>query len=180
MRQIDFFPIYKYMSISGAIRTLEDGTLKFSCPTEFNDPFDCNMANLKFTKSQSTIDELNHAIDIAGVSEEDKAIWRVKIDDPRIFEEMQTYAVLDKIEKSKVTCFSKRRNNTLMWSHYSDQHKGVCLEFNGSVGTDRFLRKRLVDAFLEVTYDKTDSIYYNEDREKAVIDLFTRKSSDWR
>lgn len=28
-----------------------------------------------------------------------------------------------------VSCFSKRNDSILMWSHYADKHKGVCLEF---------------------------------------------------
>jgi hypothetical protein len=28
-----------------------------------------------------------------------------------------------------VCCFSKNMNEVLMWSHYADNHKGVCLEF---------------------------------------------------
>lgn len=33
------------------------------------------------------------------------------------------------IEQLRVTCFSEDNANTLMWSHYADNHKGFCLEF---------------------------------------------------
>ena len=29
-----------------------------------------------------------------------------------------------------MTCFSENNNNTLMWSHYADSHKGFCLEYD--------------------------------------------------
>jgi hypothetical protein len=36
----------------------------------------------------------------------------------------------DAIGKYGVLCFSQRRNNILMWSHYADKHKGICLGFD--------------------------------------------------
>ena len=34
------------------------------------------------------------------------------------------------VEKLSVTCFSRSWNNILMWSHYGDKHKGICLGFD--------------------------------------------------
>lgn len=33
------------------------------------------------------------------------------------------------LENSYTTCFSKRNDDFLMWSHYSSKHSGICLEF---------------------------------------------------
>lgn len=39
--------------------------------------------------------------------------------------------VLDHISKvTGIICFSKRRNNLLMWSHYADGHKGIVIAFD--------------------------------------------------
>lgn len=42
-------------------------------------------------------------------------------------------AVTEKLKSawstSLVSCFSKRNDSILMWSHYADSHKGVCIEF---------------------------------------------------
>ena len=35
------------------------------------------------------------------------------------------------ISKAGVFCVAERPDNLLMWSHYGDQHKGICLEFDG-------------------------------------------------
>ena len=32
-------------------------------------------------------------------------------------------------DKTLVYCFSKRNDSILMWSHYADKHKGICIEF---------------------------------------------------
>jgi hypothetical protein len=34
------------------------------------------------------------------------------------------------VEKYGVLCFSRSWNNILMWSHYGDKHKGICLGFD--------------------------------------------------
>ncbi|HEX7517302.1 MAG TPA: DUF2971 domain-containing protein [Chthoniobacterales bacterium] len=39
--------------------------------------------------------------------------------------------ILDHISKTHgIICFSKRKNNLLMWSHYADGHKGVVIGFD--------------------------------------------------
>ena len=52
------------------------------------------------------------------------------------------------IERTKqnalVTCFSKRHDSVLMWSHYADSHNGVCFEYE---------RPNYVD-FVDVVYSK--------------------------
>jgi hypothetical protein len=35
-------------------------------------------------------------------------------------------------------CFSEEWNNILLWSHYADQHRGVCLGFDVSGSSDSF------------------------------------------
>jgi len=39
------------------------------------------------------------------------------------------------IGKYGVLCFSRRWNNILMWSHYADGHKGICLGFDGPMSS---------------------------------------------
>ncbi|MFT5581477.1 MAG: hypothetical protein ACI9G9_000728 [Psychromonas sp.] len=36
----------------------------------------------------------------------------------------------------RICCFSKNRDEILMWSHYADEHRGVCLEFECGENTD--------------------------------------------
>ena len=46
-------------------------------------------------------------------------------------------------ESLLVSCFSKNNNSILMWSHYADKHRGVCIEFDVSS-----------EEFQEVSYGK--------------------------
>jgi len=40
--------------------------------------------------------------------------------------------VQKEIDNAGITCFSKVRDDILMWAHYADKHKGLCFEFDGS------------------------------------------------
>ena len=64
-------------------------------------------------KISSLNDELNVAIESAKTKFEDETL-------PKITESR---------EKARITCFSKRNDSILMWSHYANSHSGVCFEF---------------------------------------------------
>jgi hypothetical protein len=36
------------------------------------------------------------------------------------------------VDQAGILSFSKVRDDILMWAHYADKHKGLCLEFDGS------------------------------------------------
>jgi hypothetical protein len=137
MNEADYIPkgsIYKYTSVLGAIATLENRSFKFNCPLDFNDPFDCNVAILEFSKTRSSVDEFKFALSAeTNLSRRDKRQQVKRLNDKQYFKKLYDYVVAEKVRKSKVTCFSREYTNTLMWSHYADQHRGVCLEFNGSM-----------------------------------------------
>lgn len=40
-----------------------------------------------------------------------------------------------------VYCVSATCDDILMWSHYGDYHRGICLEFDGHTESPRFLRR---------------------------------------
>jgi hypothetical protein len=46
----------------------------------------------------------------------------------------------------RISCFTEDGDNPLMWSHYSDNHKGVCLKFKPSID------KKFEDNIHEVKY----------------------------
>jgi hypothetical protein len=182
MNEEDYIPhgsIYKYTSVEGAAATLENTSFKFNCPLDFNDPFDCNVSILEFSKTKAAIEEYKEVLSQSILPRNMKRQALRELDNPVLFRKMYKHIANEKIAKSKVTCFSKNYTNTLMWSHYADQHRGVCLEFNGSMEPSNIL-ERGVAMILNVNYDRTDTINYNHEKERAIVDLFTRKSFDWR
>lgn len=47
-----------------------------------------------------------------------------------------------------VCCFSKNNNNFLMWAHYAENHKGICLEYDVE-------EEAYKTSFMEITYAKS-------------------------
>jgi len=94
-----------------------EGKLPLTSPSRFNDPFDTKHAfdysnhNLEHTPEEQC------AIDEKGWSE--KSVQQVKRkEQERGWQKKYTGC-----------CFAERRDSLLMWTHYADSHKGVCLQF---------------------------------------------------
>jgi hypothetical protein len=87
--------LYKYLAYDdGAKALIENGTLKYSHFSEFNDPFDCVVSydiddSLEYYKSRK-----------------------------------------DLLDPIGICCLSSISDSILMWSHYSDHHKGIVVEFD--------------------------------------------------
>ncbi|WP_256093387.1 DUF2971 domain-containing protein, partial [Brachyspira hampsonii] len=50
--------------------------------------------------------------------------------DPLIKKNRDNEAYNYLLEKIKVSCLTTHNDNTLMWSHYSDKHQGICIEYD--------------------------------------------------
>ena len=80
--------------------------------------------------------------------------------------------------KFGISCFSKNNTNLIMWSHYADCHKGLCLEFNSHIAP--------FNKSFEVIYDsnfpKIDTkILFEDEHSLEIIRKFlTYKSKDWK
>jgi hypothetical protein len=116
-------------------KLLSHSELYFPSPKTFNDPFDCKV---DFTFDGCTDDDirkylenglnaLNREAEIDKWFEDalsNKIGWQQNVKN-------QAVEILQpEIDSTGVLCFSEHRDDILMWSHYSDGHKGVCLEFD--------------------------------------------------
>jgi hypothetical protein len=84
----------------------------------------CNLQNKRL--KLSTIDDLNDPFDLCPIDTTDPVISKAV--DAVITRFRQMAAIL---------CFSRNWDNLLLWSHYGDSHKGICLGFDipdGSLG----------------------------------------------
>ena len=78
------------------------------------------------------------------------------------------------------SCFTTKKNNILMWSHYAQSHKGVVVEFSPSYKpfTEGVLKKVDYDS---KRFDFSINDYScNLDMEKLVVSLLTTKGVDWK
>ena len=84
--------------------------------------------------------------------------------------------VSDFSETRGVLCFSRAWNNPVLWSHYGDKHKGICLGF--------YIPDDLV---IPVDYEPeriklniTRDLIEGETGEKMMLRVLATKFSDWR
>lgn len=62
-----------------------------------------------------------------------------------------------------ILCFSKINNNLLMWSHYSDSHRGIVLEFDESHPFFRQIDNPSITSIIEIDYtDKRPEIVFDK------------------
>lgn len=124
---------YKYLPFSeGSLKSLSDSTMKYTCPLDFNDPFDCfpyyDTAGLK-DLHKTRPDLLARAARARGLRGAKKITERSRmIAELRNRVEDGEFAK-DLLRGVGVVSLSKNPRNILMWSHYAQYHQGFVLEF---------------------------------------------------
>ncbi|WP_188563958.1 DUF2971 domain-containing protein [Hymenobacter frigidus] len=94
---------------------------------------------------------------------------------PRLFHKTVNDASRDSFNENGVCCFTKDPKNILMWSHYADSHKGLCLKF------DVLADPRSFFVAFKVEY-KEEYPIWNHLREaegQSVTNLLITKASQW-
>ncbi|WP_242222085.1 DUF2971 domain-containing protein [Shinella zoogloeoides] len=154
----DRLHFYKYMSASTAKIVLESRTLRWSAPSLFNDPFDVQF-DMKITANQETVKSLalERLWDVyEGRRDPDPqnplgALFKllrtsVTMSKDELFNKFgpafeegfsRMLRVLPEVNKDaakiledlKILCMTVRLDNSLMWTHYADSHRGVVLRF---------------------------------------------------
>jgi len=147
--------IYKYFTINEyLLRTLINNELYFSCPSDFNDPFDCQF-KLELVKDSIAEEQFYENLIQSGIAVEDvKAATSISEKNSGLENKIN-----DELRKRLgVLCFSEKSEEILMWSHYADSHRGVCLIFDWKIHEDYFKGKK-------VKYDNNlPTIRYSEDQ----------------
>ena len=110
---------FKYRSIDKRlIEQLINSAMYFPHRSQLNDPFDCNVDIVRAVK---------------------KAIKEVPFPNAEILrkflkDESHHHRFAQGIEKMGIGSFSLSNDETLMWSHYGNDHKGVTLRYDFSEG----------------------------------------------
>lgn len=118
--------LYKFRSFNDyGLRLLIDREVYFASPEELNDPLDGQM---------SLADAVKRLIDDeADPSTKDQLIRLAGIPMPVGGSEYRDTPILEAIDIStkisSILSFSKSPCDPLMWSHYSDAHRGFCVGF---------------------------------------------------
>ena len=175
--------IYKYCSYDVGELIVSGLILKFSNPSSFNDPFDCdiNLLNFDFREcNQEIIDDLEKIKkDVSKTFGKDMSIEIDSITKTKL-EEIYRNSQINKIQTSSICCFSRIFNNTAMWSHYADNHKGICLVFDPYIQNPftEFNSDRFTEGTVE--YENYTPINYLKSKRNGIKQLFLTKSNDWK
>jgi hypothetical protein len=76
-------------------------------------------------------------------------------------------------EHWRIYCLTPHPDSTLMWSHYADKHKGICLEFDAG--------ENAIGSAFQVVYKDSLPVLgaYSLSDSDAVAQILLNKSSDW-
>ncbi|MEL1249911.1 DUF2971 domain-containing protein [Aurantiacibacter gilvus] len=134
--------IFKYRALSGEYGrdAIENAVLHhrlyWQSPLAFNDPLDCNPVYYFGDNPKERREYIKGAVGrhLKGVPRHFRTKRRREIltTDPEVFARRQKDSWQEFMIESAVTCFSQTSTNELMWAHYADSHRGVCLEFDNS------------------------------------------------
>ncbi|RML60337.1 hypothetical protein ALQ93_02972 [Pseudomonas syringae pv. pisi] len=179
---------YKYLpDMMGIEGVIAKGTIKFTHPANFNDPFDC-MPRSKFgdysglkaknpTMYSVIGGEIQHPVDRLKATSRSLRMLAQKV--------VKGEMVTDLLSDASVLSLSKVPDSILMWSHYAKYHTGAVVEFKIpiDIGYERHFETYYNLLPFDVKYSKArPTMEYSADptdAETIVDTLFMTKSDVW-
>ena len=162
---------------------LINGRLWASKPERFNDPFDCDLEIEKDITEESVLEAARRWRNESQVAEYKTS----KLDANGKFtieERKRLNEIVRNFEKenknSGVVCLSEVCDSILMWSHYAQNHKGVCFEFTRAENNYLGDEERCSPVRYERHYPPIDlgQMLINQDGETIRLMMKT-KSWEW-
>lgn len=166
----DYF--HKFTSAERAIEIVENQQLWFSSPKKFNDPFDCNINLIDFEPNE---DQIKMVINNKVQRNRQTRREEIKKNKRNAFRIRNQFAeqANEFYQNSGVCCFSEKRDNILLWAHYADNHRGICLKFSKGISEIATMTGRIQYK------DKYEKASFFNDKGDAVYHLIFTKSKDW-
>lgn len=160
-----------------------DHTLYFASARSFNDPFDLNpVFSLRGSAADQRDDYLRMSRKYSpGLSESERekeadAVMATSLAPDTVDSTAQTIQfhyrqyILDGIG---TFCLSAKNADLLMWAHYGDSHRGVCLQFDAEVSV-------MAEAqAVEYVPKRLPLNRYTHAREEMMINALLTKSDNW-
>lgn len=158
---------YKYVTVERAKQILQEKTVFFAKQSGFNDPFELAC---KIRTGYSFDDWKNWFVQL-GDTERQANIRATQIVVNR------TYTSVDDIirkilSRIGIFCMTPFNDNLLMWAHYADSHKGVCIEFDTN-------EERKLRPYKKVVYNDNILTLDLLERPRSIVDIILHKSTCW-
>lgn len=178
---------YKYRGMSGGSekfveRTVLHNELYLATSSSFNDPFDLSpVFSFEGTKEQQIEDYIRLHEKFGGRSDGNlreiaTALVETRLAPDAIAETEAIMAASHKFGVADVTgvyCLTTKSDNLLMWAHYADQHRGICLEFSNQIALEAGVPMKV-----EYSPLRTPIQMYGTQQNALELSLCT-KSSEW-
>ncbi len=177
--------LYRYRSLRGesfehTLDIFKNLQLYWTNPADFNDPFDCRPS---FIYQGSKIQHRENARLSANLlspqknrQERRKIAARAEKRKPAEISSNMQNQNESMMRSIRMCCFSEDPANLLMWSHYSDSHRGIC------IGFEPYLDIEKLGCVFRVTYRPDRPSINIMDRgkgEESLKSMLLSKSSDW-
>lgn len=108
--------VFKYRAINEyTLSFLTEGAVYFSSPHDFNDPFDSKFVERDLSAQRARFERYWTSLE--------KQASMLGVASMRVFEE----AMRARAHQSRIYCLSDVADSVLMWSHYSESHRGICV-----------------------------------------------------
>ena len=163
--------VYKYLGIEAGNHFLANQSLRFTQPSELNDPFECNPTPGFYVYREILLRDIGDYPIYPDVRANARAAATF------------TDEVIDQLDHNYgILALSNRWWSTLMWSHYAEKHRGFVVGFDA---THPFFQAASEYAnecgpLEEVTYAKRRLSEIPKDLTPEVRKaLFMRKDQDW-
>jgi hypothetical protein len=160
--------------------TLRDQKIYLSDPADLNDPWDCkptyDPAHVREPEEIERFIIWLRSVATKRIDARREAAFerRLRVDAVYRNEVIQGLSTSNQsvIGQRRIYCLTPDPLSTLMWSHYGDNHRGICLEFH--LGNPVFLNA------WEVKYDKKYPAWVPHRVLEHAIDMLLTKSDAWR
>jgi hypothetical protein len=167
---------YKPCNIQHLRSFIVDSLLYLSARSELNDPFDVKSV-LHFTKE--TLHPPSYYKQLSkdqGLTHSKRKEIKNRLSSPEKIKNAIQSHLYKAIEGTGFHSFTKRHRDLLMWSHYADGHRGVCMVFSTAHDIDTFINA------LPVSYQQSLPVieYSQNIGGDLVKKAFLTKAKPWK
>ena len=172
--------IFKYVGANiRSIVNIKSQSFYMAPINKLNDPYD---SSVSFILNDLSDDEIKTLKSQKDCPEElvEESYFNVRKKTKEICEKLLLKHQSEFVKTRGVTCFSERNDNLLMWAHYADGYKGMCLEFDTNYSPFEKLHKvRYGLGFPLIDVATCLDLKEKKERDSLIKDLYCHKSNDW-
>lgn len=163
-------------------KSIVGSELYLSDPASLNDPYDCQVA---LSTSGTDREWRRHFLDalkspgrrrMTGV---ERLMLANKLVKERRHESLRGEDFARITANFGVACFSGTMNNLLMWSHYADNHRGLCLIYRPAHDISGAISSAM-EVIYQRDYPKVRVVDLKKGGEQLVSSLLLTKALDWK